>query len=962
MGVEDWESKYKVPESGVLDDYLDAEQKIWEDEDKSIIYRISDSPYESKGSRFYQTVECDALSPEDTEEPNGRPRRQRRGFGSGEVRLVYKEAGSFEDESSPPEIDIIPSVKQLRQQTDTECLLYKTRLWAKTALEDTLESYAAFREEEAAREEAARIRVRREYGSVGSDEMQYSFGSEEELEELTFTEGDASYEYESYYYPSKYMPFGGQGYSSKGRTGRGQDPMLSPVEEPSDEYVDAMDELQCLVHSVSEYLAVKEEEINNYESMPTPIRRKLPALPTDAKVVQPGDSGTMATEEGSATNEVKPEIKEDSTVEQGIAGVKNAMSSLFSTITGSKSTTDTEASGTTPSSQPPQADSGLSKLLSMIPKASAEATETSASSPEEETVELKLNECSKPELPEDSASEDITPIAVTLPDCKDSLTADITAQSDISDDARATDISSTEALIKSEEVKNFSPEMSVTQTTAGVTDADEHDQQHILTKKSLTIEASLSEAEVTAETTEACEPSLELSFKERKSIAPDMTPLEVVKPLSDLACQAENKTSVLAPPEGAETLNELAHDDKSTTSDVVLPDKVRSLDKLSLKEVPSDIKSPEGVQQLDDKTEKDVSLSAPEPSPVKTPTEEITTSKEDILAVKAHHHHSQPHKNPREKAYFLCLVDPIVSHHLVQEVQLLEVHHLEDPHPKNLQAKACFPCLVDLPLSNHPVPEVLLGLVLDRLYLAASSQVLLHIKKLLVQVHHWDLLVLHHSNSPGKAWSGHLAHPDKEWELQGWELQGWEGHGWEAHGWGAQEWQDHEWLDQDIQDHRSPLNQLHFLALCQCFQPQMPQDEKPAGKDEPSSTSSVFGMTLGSMFGNSDPPKPESCPPVVTVQPQSQSPKPTDEFCEPESEKLSPVHQTAVALIHQATSARPAPSLALSLRSAEIQRRATPVALIHLSIASHLPGMRKKRRKKLRKNCIHYQSLVPTKI
>ncbi|XP_078027180.1 uncharacterized protein LOC144464326 [Epinephelus lanceolatus] len=200
MGVEDWENKYKVPDSGVLDDYLDAEQKLWEDEDKSIIYRISDNPCESKGSRFYQTVECDALSPEEMED---KPRRQRHGFGS-EVRLVYKEAGSFEDETSPPEIDIIPSVKELRQQSDREGLLYKTRLWAKTALEDTLESYAAFREEEAAREEAARIRWRGEYGSVGSDEMQYSFGSEEELEDLTFTEGDASYEYESYYYPSNF--------------------------------------------------------------------------------------------------------------------------------------------------------------------------------------------------------------------------------------------------------------------------------------------------------------------------------------------------------------------------------------------------------------------------------------------------------------------------------------------------------------------------------------------------------------------------------------------------------------------------------------------------------------------------------------------------------------------------------------------------------------------------------------
>ncbi|XP_075903001.1 uncharacterized protein LOC142902074 isoform X3 [Nelusetta ayraudi] len=369
MGVEDWENKYKVPDSGVLDDYLDAEQKMWEEEDKSIIYRISDNNSESKGSRFYQTVEFDALSSEDILKPSRSPNSQRRGFGSGEVRLVYKEAGSFEDELSPPEIDIIPSVKQLRQQSNGESLLYRTRLWAKTALEDTLESYAAFREEEAAREEAARIRGRIEYGSVGSDEMQFSFGSEDELDDLTFTEGDATFEYENYYYPDNYVPsFAGQGYVGDGRSGMGQDLLMSPTEEQGDEYINPMEELKSLVHSVSEYLAVKEEEINMYESMPKPIRRKLPTLPTDAKVEQPGDSSKV---------EVKPEVKEDKTVEQGIAGVKNVMSSLFSSITGSKSPSETETPGTSPSPQPPpQTESGISKLLSFIPKPSAETKET----------------------------------------------------------------------------------------------------------------------------------------------------------------------------------------------------------------------------------------------------------------------------------------------------------------------------------------------------------------------------------------------------------------------------------------------------------------------------------------------------------------------------------------------------------------------------------------------------------
>lgn len=355
MGVEEWESKYKIPDLGVLDDYLDTEQKMWKEEDRSIIYRISDNQSESKGSRFYQIVECDALSPEDVGGTRNRSREQRPGFDSSEVRLVYKQAGSFEDESSPPEIDIIPSVKQQREPINRDSLLYRTRLWAKTALEGTLENYAAFCEEEAAREEAARIRARIEYGSVGSDEMQFSFGSEEELDDLTFTEGDVGYEYESYY--------------CHDTSCHGEDSVVSLVEEPSDEYVDAMGELKILINSVSEYLAVKEEEINQYESMPKPVRRKLPALPTDAQVVEPGDG---------EKSEVKPDVKEDSAVEQGIAGVKNAMSSLFSSITGTKTATDTQETSKTPSPQPPQEESGISKLLNLIPKSNTGAKETSS--------------------------------------------------------------------------------------------------------------------------------------------------------------------------------------------------------------------------------------------------------------------------------------------------------------------------------------------------------------------------------------------------------------------------------------------------------------------------------------------------------------------------------------------------------------------------------------------------------
>ncbi|XP_072772087.1 uncharacterized protein [Nerophis lumbriciformis] len=189
------------------------------------------------------------------------------------------------------------------------------------------------------------MRLRNEYGSVGSDGMQYSFGSDEELDDLMFSE-DVTYEYESYHYTGK----------SVGRGRSGQDHLLSPVEEPSEDYIDPMDELKCLVNSVSEYLAVKEEEINSYESKP--VRRKLPSLPSTSKAEQVIES-----------NDIKPE---EEVAEQGISNVKNVMTSLFNSITGSKDT-----SATTAPPKAPAADSGILKRISMIPKSSPGATELS---------------------------------------------------------------------------------------------------------------------------------------------------------------------------------------------------------------------------------------------------------------------------------------------------------------------------------------------------------------------------------------------------------------------------------------------------------------------------------------------------------------------------------------------------------------------------------------------------------
>ncbi|KAK7912724.1 hypothetical protein WMY93_012935 [Mugilogobius chulae] len=317
MGVDDWEAQYKVPDCDVLDDYLDHEQKMWEDEDKNVIYRIIDSHSESKGSRFYQTVEYDKLSLGRENEPGSRSV-------SADIRLVYKQAGSFEDETSPPEIDIIPSVRKQRQQMNTETLLYQTRQWAKSGFESTLDSYTAFCEEE-----AAWSRTRADFNSMGSDEMQYSCGSVEDLDDLMFYEGDNSYDYEHYYYPER-------PWSSA------QNNYFSHHEEMLDHEPDPMDELRSL-----------------------PMRRKLPELPKDPQVCD-------------QSNKSKPDTKEESG-EQTMSGVKQAMSSLFSSITSSKpSTAVSEASTAAASTEAQPVSSGLSKLLSFIPKQTADSTDTSS--------------------------------------------------------------------------------------------------------------------------------------------------------------------------------------------------------------------------------------------------------------------------------------------------------------------------------------------------------------------------------------------------------------------------------------------------------------------------------------------------------------------------------------------------------------------------------------------------------
>lgn len=340
--------KYKLHDN-ILDDCLDSEQKTWDDDDtKSEIYRIVSNPE-------HIVPECEEeVCPEANDKDEaGRSVKQTPGVGSEEVHLVCEEAGSFEDETSPPEISFISSVRKLQQETEQESyqesLLYKTRMWAKTHLGDILENYALYCEKEEAMK-----RRRSEYESGGSDGL----GSEQDLDLVELIREDTSCEYDCYYNSSRryISPYVEQPHSYYELRGNVRTRALDD-RRPRDHYIDTMNELQKIVDAVTDYLAGREEEISKYEGV---------HLDDKSKMVDKDKVELKADE-----------VKEETAVEQGITGVKNAMNSLFSSLVGAKSTcdtTDTTTTTTAYSLSPLQSESGISKLLSFTPKSNGSLT------------------------------------------------------------------------------------------------------------------------------------------------------------------------------------------------------------------------------------------------------------------------------------------------------------------------------------------------------------------------------------------------------------------------------------------------------------------------------------------------------------------------------------------------------------------------------------------------------------
>ncbi|PKU36437.1 hypothetical protein llap_13261 [Limosa lapponica baueri] len=230
------------------------------------------------------------------------------------------------------------------------------------------------------------VDILEEFDSSASDEFQYSPASDDEMEELaalsqTWCDSDISHLRNlTVNYPAN---FGSQLKAScdtKSKTKGSkhghpvQDLTLSPVEEPSKEYIDTMDELQCLVESVSEYLAEKEEEISKFGTL-SETRKNVESMS-----LKQGNAGNSL--EGRKSEQPKHPAAEESTTGKSeslpdLSGVKNTVNSLFSSFTekvGSSTKQLTASVEKLVSSTPEKtenrnsSESGISNVFSSKPK------------------------------------------------------------------------------------------------------------------------------------------------------------------------------------------------------------------------------------------------------------------------------------------------------------------------------------------------------------------------------------------------------------------------------------------------------------------------------------------------------------------------------------------------------------------------------------------------------------------
>ncbi|XP_048146532.1 protein unc-13 homolog B isoform X7 [Corvus hawaiiensis] len=186
------------------------------------------------------------------------------------------------------------------------------------------------------------VDVLEEFDSSASDEFQYSPVSDDEMEELDtlskrWCDSDISHLRNiTANFPanagSQLKASSDKNHKTK-ESKRGhsvQDLTLSPVEEPNEEYIDTMDELQCLVESVSEYLAEKEEEISKFGTLPE-TKKNIESVPLK-------QDNADNSSEAKKSEQTKHPAAEESTKGKSeslpdLSGVKNTVNSLFSSFT-----------------------------------------------------------------------------------------------------------------------------------------------------------------------------------------------------------------------------------------------------------------------------------------------------------------------------------------------------------------------------------------------------------------------------------------------------------------------------------------------------------------------------------------------------------------------------------------------------------------------------------------------------
>ncbi|XP_032095843.1 protein unc-13 homolog B isoform X1 [Sapajus apella] len=126
----------------------------------------------------------------------------------------------------------------------------------------------------------------------------------------------------------------------------------SSIEEPKEDHIDTIDELQCLVETVSEYLAEKEEEINRFGSLSKTKKSQKQNSTVDAEQRTPGDQILPLT--------IVKNNKDRAISFPELTGVKCAVGSLFCSLT------EKVGSGTK------HLTNSVEKLVSLVP----EKTET----------------------------------------------------------------------------------------------------------------------------------------------------------------------------------------------------------------------------------------------------------------------------------------------------------------------------------------------------------------------------------------------------------------------------------------------------------------------------------------------------------------------------------------------------------------------------------------------------------